>query len=96
MVRVPHFEMLPVEQYRAIRDSLPSYARVALVIAYHTGARKGEIRAIRRDKIDLAAKRIQLPGRTTKNGKPRYLPIYGDMGPELGMALRRSTQSVRS
>jgi len=69
--------------YRAIRDSLPLYARVALVISYHTGARKVEIGAIRLDKIDLAAKRIQLPGRTTKNGKPRYLPIYGDMGPEL-------------
>ena len=99
VLRVPHFEMLPVdnvregtlehEQYRAVRDSLPPYARIALVIAYHTGARKGEIRAIRTDKIDLAAKRIQLPGRTTKNGKPRYLPIYGDMGPELDMALSK-------
>jgi integrase len=74
------------EQYRAVRDSLPLYARVALVISYHTGARKGEIRATRTDKIDLAAKRIQLPGRTTKNGRPRYLPIYGGMGPELDMA----------
>lgn len=100
VLHVPHFEMLPVdnvregtlehEQYRAVRDSLPSYARAALVIAYHTGARKGEIRAIRIDKIDLAAKRIQLPGRTTKNGKPRYLPIYGDMGPELDMALSKT------
>ena len=57
------------------------------MIGYHTGARKGEIRLIRRDKIDLAARRIYLPGRTTKNGKPRYLPIYGNMAPELDMAL---------
>jgi hypothetical protein len=35
------------------RDALPKYARIALVIAYHTGARKGEIRAIRHEQIDL-------------------------------------------
>jgi hypothetical protein len=44
--KVPYFRMLPVdnartgilnhEEYRAIRDALPAYAR----IAYHTGARK--------------------------------------------------------
>jgi integrase len=95
--RVPAFEMLPIdnvregtvthEQYRAVRDLLPPYARIALVIGYHTGARKGEIRAIQRDKLDARTKRIYLPGRTTKNGKPRYLPIYGDMGAEIDMAL---------
>jgi Phage integrase family len=79
VLRVPHFEMLPEadpregtlphEKYRAVRDALPAYARIALVIAYHTGPRKGEIRSIRKDKIDLKAKRINLPGRTTKNGK---------------------------
>jgi integrase len=58
-----------------------------LVIAYHTGARKGEICSIRTDYVDLKAKRIFRPGRTTKNGKPRYLPIYGDMAAELEMAL---------
>lgn len=95
--RVPHFTMLPEaaprdgvlthEQYRAIRDALPKYARIALVLSYHTGARKGELRQIRKDKIDLKTKRIELPGRTTKNGKGRYLPIYGDMGPELEIAI---------
>jgi len=70
-----------------VRDFLPPYARIALVIGYQAGARKGEIREIRRDKIDLARRRIQLPGRTTKNGKARYLPIYGDMAAELDMAL---------
>jgi integrase len=98
--KVPHFKMLRVDnvregllahdQYRAIRDSLPPYGRIALVIAYHTGSRKGEIRSIRKDKIDLKAGRIYLPGRTTKNKTPRYLPIYGDMAAELDMALSRS------
>jgi integrase len=50
-------------------------------------ARKGEIRAIRTDKVDLKSKRIYLPGRTTKNGRPRYLPIYGDLLAEIDMAL---------
>lgn len=99
VLRVPSFDMLPVdnvrdgtithEHYRAVRDSLPGYARIALVIAYHTGARKGEVRAIRRDKVDLKARRINLPGRTTKNGKQRYLPIYGDMDAELDMWLAK-------
>jgi integrase len=57
------------------------------VIAYHTGARKGEICSIRTDYVDLQGKRIFRPGRTTKNGRPRYLPIYGDMAAELEMAL---------
>jgi integrase len=98
--RVPYIRMLPVdnaregivehEHYRAIRDALPSYARIALVIGYHTGARKGEIRKIRLDKIDLIAGRIELPGRTTKNKKPRYLPIYGEMKAEIMMAMSRA------
>jgi integrase len=89
VVRVPHFQMLPednvregtitYEDYKTVRDALPGYARIALVIAYYTGARKGEIRSIRKDRIDLKAMRLDLPGRTTKNGKPRFLPIYGDM-----------------
>jgi integrase len=97
VLRVPHFEMLPEDnvregtlnhdKYRLIRDALPGYARIALVIAYHTGARKGELRQIRRDRIDFKAGRIELPGRTTKNKRPRFLPIYGDMKAEIEMAI---------
>lgn len=43
---------IPHEKYREVRNSLPPYARVSFVIAYHTGARKGEIRKIRREMID--------------------------------------------
>ncbi len=103
VLRVPSFKMLPVDnvregilehdKYRALRDSLPLYARIAPVIVCHTGARKGEIRAIRKDKIDLAAGRTCLPGRTTKNRKARYLPIYGDMAAELDIWLTRIRNS---
>ena len=57
VLRVPHFEMLPEadprsglvthDMYRAVRDRLPGYVRIALVIGYHTGARKGAILKIR-------------------------------------------------
>ena len=100
VLHVPAFEMLPIDNaregtldhdaYRRVRDLLPSYARLALVIAYHTGARKGEIRSIRIEHVDLKAKRIFRPGRTTKNSKPRYLPIYGDMEAEIEFALSKA------
>jgi integrase len=76
------------EKYKAVRDSLPSYARIVLVIAYHTGARKGELRQIRKD-------RINLPRRTTKSKKPRFLPIYGDTAPELEMAITSGVEGGR-
>ncbi len=95
--KVPHFPMFHLdneregivtyEHYRQLRDSLPPYARVALVIAYHTGARKGEIRKIRTERIDLKAGRIELAKKTTKNKTARYLPIYGEMSVELDLAL---------
>jgi len=79
--------VLEYETYRLVRDALPGYARIALVIAFHTGARKGEIAAIRKDRIDLKAERITLPGKTTKNASPSYLPVYGDMKAELDMVM---------
>ena len=94
---VPHFPIAKVENaregilshdsYRAIRDRLPSYARISAVISYHTGARKGEIRKIRKERIDLDNGRIELTGKTTKNKKGRYLPIYDDMAAEIEMAI---------
>lgn len=71
----------------SIRDCLPTYARIAAVISYHTGARKGEIRKIRKERIDLPNGRIELTGKTTKNKKARYLAIYGDMAAEVEMAI---------
>src|SRR6185369_4205880 len=79
--------ILEYQKYRLVRDSLPGYARIALVIAFHTGARKGEIAAIRKERIDMKAERITHPGKTTENSAPRYLPIYGDMKAELDMAM---------
>lgn len=98
VLHVPRFEMLDTsgtvregvlahERYRAVRDLLNPHGRIALVVAYHTGARAGELRAIRKDRIDLKANRIYLPGFTTKNGRSRYLPIFGDMAAEIELAI---------
>lgn len=97
VLHIPKFEMLePAEPregtlshdaYKAVRDALPAYARIALVIGYHTGARKGEITKIERSGIDFKAARILMRRATTKNKHPRYIPIYGDMAAELDMAI---------
>jgi integrase len=97
VTRVPRFDMLPEadpregtvshENFRAVRDLLPSYARIALVIGYYTGARKGELRQIRKAGIDFKAGRIELRAPTTKNRRGRWLPIYGEMAAELEMAI---------
>lgn len=97
VLHIPKFEMLEPadpregilahEVYRAVRDALPPYARIALVIAYHTGARKGEITKIERTGVDFKAARILMRRATTKNKHPRYIPIYGDMAAELEMTI---------
>lgn len=102
VARVPYFEMLPVdnarsgvlswEQYRDVIRLLPKHARLATVIAYYTGARRGEILSIRREDVDLKARRILRPASATKNKTARYLPIYGDMVAELEMAMEEKTK----
>ncbi len=87
--------VIPHEKYRAVRDSLPLYARLSFVISYHTGARKGEIQ-IRHEMIDRGASRIELRKKTTKNKISRYLPTYGDMTAEIEMAIAKADPNARS
>jgi integrase len=102
VLQVPRFEMLDTsrnvrqgivshEAYQKIRDLLSPHGRIATVIAYHTGARKTEIRAILKDGIDFEAGRINLPGFSTKNERPRYIPIYGDMAAEIEIAISKGS-----
>jgi integrase len=79
--------ILPRSKYEALRDALPGYLRLAFVIAYHCGCRKGELLAIQRERVDLATARIYLEAATTKNRTPRFLPIYGEMQAFLEMHL---------
>jgi integrase len=77
------------QQYRTILDLLPAPLQPVFVVAYHLGMRKGELLKIRRDWVDLEAGMIFVNGRVTKNGKPKTVPIYGEMRGWVDMALAR-------
>lgn len=74
-------------QYRMMLSLLPAPLQPVFVVAYHLGMRKGELLKIRRDWVDLEAGLIFVNGRVIKNGKPKTVPIYGDMRPWLNTAL---------
>jgi integrase len=93
---IPHFLFLKLQNAREgysvtthigqLKTFSQAMRASLLVISYHTGARKGEIRKIRKERIDLPNARIELTGKTTKNKKARYLPIYGETA-EIKMAI---------
>jgi len=97
VVHVPHIQLLPehnvreglldLDGYRTLREALPDYLRLLFVVAYHTGVRSGELKKIRISNVDLAGKEIHVSGRTTKAKEGHTLPIYGDMGPWIEMAI---------
>jgi integrase len=66
-------------QYRTLRDRLPAHLRCLLVVGYHVGCRRGELRKIEWPQVDFEANEIKLAKRQTKGKAPRTLPIYGDM-----------------
>lgn len=72
------------DQYRKLRDALPDYLKLLFVLGYHTGARLGELRAIKWPQVEQT--RIVLYPGTTKNGDGRALPIYGELAGWIEMA----------
>lgn len=57
----------------ACGESRNPYLRTIVVIALHTGMRKGEILGLEWERVDLSSARITLY--KTKSGKPRGIPI---------------------
>jgi integrase len=86
---------LEEEQYRLLLAELPERLKLLLVIAYHTGVRKGELLRIRVEQIDLRHKQIRLNAGETKNDEGRVLPIYGEMGPLIAGALAARRQEAK-
>jgi integrase len=70
---------LEPEQYEVLLQKPPERLKALFVCAYHAGTRKGELREIRIEQVDLDAKVIRVEKRQTKGKKPRTLPIYGEM-----------------
>jgi integrase len=89
IARMPHVKMLEEsnvragfldhEQYLRFRDKLPEELRLFLVVAYHIGARSGELLPLKWTQVDLEALEITLHPGETKNDQGRPIPIYGDM-----------------
>jgi len=72
--------LLEHDSYCRLRDALPPYLRLLLVIGYYVGCRVGELLQIRWPQVDLTARRIRLEPGTTKGEEGRTLPIYnGEM-----------------
>jgi integrase len=88
VMRVPHIPLLPEDNtrdgfiehddYVRLRDQLQR-ARLALVIGYHLGIRKGELLKLQWSMVDFAAGEIRVPAKNAKNKRHRVLPIYGEM-----------------
>lgn len=77
---------LEYDQYLKLRDELPAFIRPLYVVAYHVGARRGELASIQWPQVDLQACQIRLHSADTKNEEARTLPIYGEMREWLQLA----------
>jgi integrase len=77
--------------YHDMLRELPNHAQLFWVFGYHTGVRKGELLKLRWEWVDWSGSLVRVPGwfngeRITKNGKPHFIPIYGEMRLFLDMA----------
>lgn len=76
------------EMYRALLPaSVAPHARLAFVIGYHTGLRRGAILSLRWEWVDWKNFVIRIPpAKKSTKMKPRFVPIYGDMRGFIEMA----------
>ena len=104
VARVPQIPRLPEENtregfldlddYHKLLLELPDRLKLLFVVGYHTGARVGELRKVRIDQVDLKSRQIYVSRKTTKNKEAHTLPIYGDMGPAIEMAIEERNHKV--
>lgn len=70
---------LETPEYERLLAELPAYLKLALVIAYHTGCRLGELMALQWSDVSLETAKITIRAETAKSKRHRTLPIYGEM-----------------
>jgi integrase len=67
--------VLSAEEFGQVYETAEGWLKPMLLIAYHTGMRKGEIRSLRWDQVDLKAGLIRLKSGDTKTGEGRIVPL---------------------
>jgi integrase len=87
LTRVPYIPMLKEDnarqgfferaEFEAVAGQLPAQVADVARFAYLSGWRKGEILPLRWDAVDRQGREVRL--RTSKSGKPRTLPLDGDL-----------------
>jgi hypothetical protein len=74
---------------------LPDYARLAFVVAYHCGCRKGELLAIPCERVDLAASKIYLVAEMRSAlPKAKEVPPEPDITSRIQTAAQRCAESL--
>jgi integrase len=66
-------------EFEAVVSHLPPDLQDAVRFAYHTCWRIGAIRALEWRDVDLDARTIRLRAESAKNGKPKTLPLAGEV-----------------
>jgi integrase len=67
--------VLSPEEFQRLLEALPLSLHLAIIIAYYTGMRRGEILNLRWHQIDLSKGLIRLEGVDTKTQKGRLVPL---------------------
>lgn len=70
---------IEVADYLHLCNCLCDSLKPFLVLAYHSGCRKGELTNLRWSQVNRQLRIIELEPGETKNGEGRNLPFYGDM-----------------
>lgn len=85
------FRTLSPEKCEKLIEASPDYFRPIVIVALHTGLRRGEILGLRWDMVDLTKGVIQVE--KSKNGQIRSVPMHERVREAL-MALRRDGEYV--
>jgi integrase len=80
--------VLSAEELACLCEAAEDWAKPMLVVAYHTGMRKGEIRSLRWDQVDLKMGTMRLKSSDTKTDEGRVIPMSQTLTSTLKTATR--------
>jgi len=67
------------DEFADMIQNAPQHLRPILIMAYHTGMRKGEILNLTWDKVDMKKRLIHLEAKDTKDREKRSIPIFDEL-----------------